>query len=110
MSATQGGLHEIFHLSFQRAAALQQTSTKDAFVPVIEMDQNLIYSTLQSTISLKNTVKLSVTHCRETRAEGTVSLGELAFSALALSSNEGSSPSNPNSILKKWCSKYSWLM
>uniref|UniRef100_A0A8C0EEW4 RING-type E3 ubiquitin transferase n=1 Tax=Bubo bubo TaxID=30461 RepID=A0A8C0EEW4_BUBBB len=83
-------------LFLKRAAALQRTSTKDAFVPVIEMDQNLIHSTFQSTISLKNTVKLSVTQCRETRAEGTVSLGELAFSALALSSNEGSSPSIPN--------------
>uniref|UniRef100_A0A8D0F3K5 RING-type E3 ubiquitin transferase n=1 Tax=Strix occidentalis caurina TaxID=311401 RepID=A0A8D0F3K5_STROC len=85
-------------LFLKRAAALQRTSTKDAFVPVIEMDQNLIHSTFQSTISLKNTVKLSVTQCRETRAEGTVSLGELAFSALALSSNEGSSPSNPNKV------------
>uniref|UniRef100_A0A8D0F3C2 RING-type E3 ubiquitin transferase n=1 Tax=Strix occidentalis caurina TaxID=311401 RepID=A0A8D0F3C2_STROC len=56
-------------LFLKRAAALQRTSTKDAFVPVIEMDQNLIHSTFQSTISLKNTVKLSVTQCRETRAE-----------------------------------------
>ncbi|XP_074703871.1 E3 ubiquitin/ISG15 ligase TRIM25 isoform X1 [Strix aluco] len=63
-------------LFLKRAAALQQTSTKDAFVPVIEMDQNLIYSTLQSTISLKNTVKLSVTHCRETRAEAKLMPGK----------------------------------
>uniref|UniRef100_A0A663LYR1 RING-type E3 ubiquitin transferase n=1 Tax=Athene cunicularia TaxID=194338 RepID=A0A663LYR1_ATHCN len=80
------------------AAALQKTSAKDVFVPVVEMNQNLIHSTFLSTINLKDTVKLSVTQGRETRAEGTVSLGELAFSALALRSNEGFSPSNPNKV------------
>ncbi|NXE08049.1 TRI25 ligase, partial [Lophotis ruficrista] len=89
-------------LFLKRATALQRTSTKDAFVPLIEMDQNLIHSTYQSAINLKDIVKLSVTQCREKRAEGTVSLGELAFPALALSSKEGSSPSNPNIILKKY--------
>ncbi|NXL28571.1 TRI25 ligase, partial [Glaucidium brasilianum] len=56
-------------LFMKGAAALQQTSTKDVFVPVVEMDQNLIHSTFQSTINLKDTVKLSVTQGRETRAE-----------------------------------------
>ncbi|KAK1195248.1 TRI25 ligase, partial [Pygoscelis papua] len=88
-------------LFLKRAAALQRMSTKDAFVPVIEMDQNLIHSTYQSAINLKDTVKLSVTLCREKKAEGTVSLGELAFSTLALSSNEASSPSSPTIIKKK---------
>lgn len=85
-------------MSFQRAAALQRTSTKDAFVPVIEMDQNLIHDTYHSAINLKDIVKLSVTHFKEKKPEGTVSLAELAFSALGLSSNEGSSPSNTNII------------
>lgn len=60
------------------------------------MDQSLIHSTYQSAINLKDVVKLSVAQCREARAEGTVPLGELAFSALAFSSNKASSPSNPN--------------
>lgn len=60
------------------------------------MDQNLIHSTYQSAINLKDVVKLSVTQCREARAEGTVPLRELPFSALALSSNKASSPSNPD--------------
>ncbi|XP_009696095.1 PREDICTED: E3 ubiquitin/ISG15 ligase TRIM25, partial [Cariama cristata] len=56
-------------LFLKRAVALQQTSTKDAFVPVIEMDQNLIHSTYQSAVNLKDTVKLSVTQYREKKAE-----------------------------------------
>ncbi|NWR70045.1 TRI25 ligase, partial [Centropus unirufus] len=87
-------------LFLKRAAALQQTSTKDAFVPVIEMDPNLIHSAYQSAINLKDIVKLSVTHSKEKSAEGTVSLGQLAFSSLALSSSDVSSPSSPN-IIKK---------
>ncbi|NXE79964.1 TRI25 ligase, partial [Cochlearius cochlearius] len=88
-------------LFLKRAAALQQMSAKDAFIPVIEMNQNLIHSTYESAINLKDTVKLSVTQWREKKPEGTVSPGELAFSAFALSSNETSSPSNPNIIKKK---------
>ncbi|NXT01176.1 TRI25 ligase, partial [Jacana jacana] len=52
-------------LFLKRAAALQRTSAKDAFVPVIEMDQNLIHFTYQSAINLKDAVKLSVTQCKE---------------------------------------------
>ncbi|XP_075626687.1 E3 ubiquitin/ISG15 ligase TRIM25 isoform X2 [Balearica regulorum gibbericeps] len=48
-------------LFLKRATALQRTSTKDAFVPAIEMDQNLIHSTYQSVVNLKDIVKLSVT-------------------------------------------------
>lgn len=47
-------------------------STKDVFVPVLEMDQNLIHSTYQAAINLKDIVKLSVTPCREKKAEGTL--------------------------------------
>ncbi|NXA25561.1 TRI25 ligase, partial [Ibidorhyncha struthersii] len=67
-------------LFLKRAAALQQTSTKDAFVPVIEMDQNLIHSTYQSAINLKDIVKFSATHCREKEVEGTVSTGRIITS------------------------------
>ncbi|NWV02526.1 TRI25 ligase, partial [Ptilonorhynchus violaceus] len=52
-------------LFLKRAAALQQTSTKEAFVPVVEMDQNVMHSTYQSAITLKEIVKLSVTQTRE---------------------------------------------
>ena len=52
-----------------------------------------MHSTYQSAINLKDIVKLSVSQCSEKKAEGTVSLGELAFSALTFSSNEAPSPS-----------------
>lgn len=78
-------LHKVVsHLSFQRATALQRTTTKEAFVPVVEMDQNVMHSTYQSAITLKDTVKLSVIKSRE-KKEGTMSLGNLAFSTFALS-------------------------
>ncbi|XP_025954858.2 E3 ubiquitin/ISG15 ligase TRIM25-like [Dromaius novaehollandiae] len=56
-------------LFLKRAAALQQTSTKDAFAPPIEMDQNLLHSAYQSAINIKETVKLSVTQSREKKVE-----------------------------------------
>ncbi|NWZ37007.1 TRI25 ligase, partial [Brachypodius atriceps] len=56
-------------LFLKRATALQQTSTKEAFVPVIEMDQNVLHSTYQSAIVLKDTVKLSVIQSREKKEE-----------------------------------------
>ncbi|XP_013808524.2 E3 ubiquitin/ISG15 ligase TRIM25 [Apteryx mantelli] len=56
-------------LFLKRAAALQRTSTKDAFVPPIEMDQNLIHSAYQSAINIKDIVKLSVTQSREKKVE-----------------------------------------
>ncbi|NXW47314.1 TRI25 ligase, partial [Nyctiprogne leucopyga] len=63
-------------LFLKRAAALQRMSTKDAFVPVIEMDQNLIHSAYQSAISLKDVVKLSVTQCTEKKAEAKLTPGK----------------------------------
>ncbi|XP_035197965.1 E3 ubiquitin/ISG15 ligase TRIM25 isoform X2 [Oxyura jamaicensis] len=57
-------------LFLKRAAALQRTSTKEAFVPVIEMDQNLIHTAYQSAIKLKETVKLTVSQPKEKRPEG----------------------------------------
>ncbi|XP_009982717.1 PREDICTED: E3 ubiquitin/ISG15 ligase TRIM25, partial [Tauraco erythrolophus] len=56
-------------LFLKRAAALQRMSTKDAFVPVIEMDQNLMLSTYQSAVNLKDIVKLSVTQEKKVEEE-----------------------------------------
>ncbi|XP_065708304.1 E3 ubiquitin/ISG15 ligase TRIM25 [Patagioenas fasciata] len=56
-------------LFLKRGTSLQRTSTKDAYVPAIEMDQNLIHSAYQSAINLKDVVKLSVAQCREARTE-----------------------------------------
>lgn len=75
----------VFHLSFQRAAALQRTSIKEAFVPVVEMNQNVMHSTYQSAINLKEIVKSAMIQSREKKEEGIVSLGKLAFSTFALS-------------------------
>ncbi|NXX35675.1 TRI25 ligase, partial [Nicator chloris] len=56
-------------LFLKRAAALQQTSTKEAFVPVVEMDQNMMHATYQSAIILKDIVKVSVVQSREKKEE-----------------------------------------
>ncbi|NXG79576.1 TRI25 ligase, partial [Baryphthengus martii] len=56
-------------LFLKRATALQRTSTKDAYVPAIEMDQNLIHSTYESAINLKDIVKHSVTQYKEKKVE-----------------------------------------
>ncbi|NXP88110.1 TRI25 ligase, partial [Passerina amoena] len=56
-------------LFLKRATALQRTSTKEAFVPVVEMDQNVMHSTYQSAITLKDIVKRSVIQSREKKEE-----------------------------------------
>ncbi|NXA83779.1 TRI25 ligase, partial [Thryothorus ludovicianus] len=56
-------------LFLKRAVALQKTSTKEAFVPVVEMDQNVMHSTYQSAINLKDVVKGSVTQSKEKKEE-----------------------------------------
>ncbi|NWY69861.1 TRI25 ligase, partial [Erithacus rubecula] len=56
-------------LFLKRAAALQKTSTKEAFVPVVEMDQNVIHSTYQAAILLKDVVKISVIQSRDKKEE-----------------------------------------
>ncbi|NXY19228.1 TRI25 ligase, partial [Atrichornis clamosus] len=61
----------------KRAAALQQASTKEAFVPAVEMDQNVMHSTYQSAINLKETVKLAVVQSTEKKEEGTAKPDEL---------------------------------
>ncbi|XP_008940466.1 PREDICTED: E3 ubiquitin/ISG15 ligase TRIM25-like, partial [Merops nubicus] len=57
-------------LFLKRATALQRTSTKDAFVPAIEMNENMIHCTYQSAINLKDIVKHSVSQYKEKRVEG----------------------------------------
>ncbi|NWS83837.1 TRI25 ligase, partial [Toxostoma redivivum] len=56
-------------LFLKRAAALQKKSTKEAFVPAVEMDQNVMHSTYQAAIILKDVVKLSVIQSREKKEE-----------------------------------------
>ncbi|NXH99359.1 TRI25 ligase, partial [Pachycephala philippinensis] len=56
-------------LFLKRAAALQRSSVKEAFVPVIEMDQNVMHSTYQSAINLKEIVKISVSQSKEKKEE-----------------------------------------
>ncbi|XP_056361934.1 E3 ubiquitin/ISG15 ligase TRIM25 isoform X2 [Oenanthe melanoleuca] len=56
-------------LFLKRAAALQKTSTKEAFVPVVEMDQNVMHSTYQAAIVLKDAVKISVMQSRDKKEE-----------------------------------------
>ncbi|NXO09984.1 TRI25 ligase, partial [Oriolus oriolus] len=57
-------------LFLKRASALQRTSTKEAFVPVVEMDQNVMHSTYQAAINLKEIVKTSVFQSGGKREEG----------------------------------------
>lgn len=79
-------IHKVIsRLLFQRAAALQKKSTKEAFVPVVEMDPNVMHSTYQAAIILKDVVRIAVIQSREKKEDGTVSLGKLAFSIFALS-------------------------
>ncbi|KAM9258429.1 E3 ubiquitin/ISG15 ligase TRIM25-like [Cariama cristata] len=84
-------------LFLKRAVALQQTSTKDAFVPVIEMDQNLIHSTYQSAVNLKDTVKLSVTQYREKKAEAKLTPGKTKAPPVASpnKTSAGKKPAGP---------------
>ncbi|NWV85459.1 TRI25 ligase, partial [Dasyornis broadbenti] len=56
-------------LFLKRAAALQRASTKEAFVPVVEMDQNVMHSTYQSAINLKEMVKILAVQTREKKEE-----------------------------------------
>ncbi|NXG17860.1 TRI25 ligase, partial [Grallaria varia] len=58
-------------LFLKRAAALQLISPKEAFVPAVEMDQNVMHSTFMTAVNLKEIVKLSFTQCRDPKAEAT---------------------------------------
>ncbi|XP_069729034.1 E3 ubiquitin/ISG15 ligase TRIM25 [Phaenicophaeus curvirostris] len=76
-------------LFLKRAATLQQTSVKEAFVPVNEMDQNLIHSAFQSAINLKETVRLSVTQLKEKCAEANLTLVKTKPPSAAFPSKPG---------------------
>ncbi|XP_064322861.1 E3 ubiquitin/ISG15 ligase TRIM25 [Phalacrocorax carbo] len=90
-------------LFLKRAAALQQMSPKDAFVPVIEMDQNMIHSTYQSAINLKDIVKLSVTQFREKKAEAKLTPGKTKAPPAALPNRNalGKKPPGPQHTHKE---------
>ncbi|KAJ7424402.1 tripartite motif containing 25 [Willisornis vidua] len=57
-------------LFLKRAAALQLISPKEAFVPVVEMDQNVMHSGFMSAVGLKEMLKHQVVQCKEQKAEG----------------------------------------
>ncbi|NXI40044.1 TRI25 ligase, partial [Galbula dea] len=63
-------------LFLKRATALQRTSVKEAFAPVIEMDQNILHSAYQTAINLKDLVKASVAQWKEKKAEAKPDLGK----------------------------------
>ncbi|XP_052664451.1 E3 ubiquitin/ISG15 ligase TRIM25 isoform X1 [Harpia harpyja] len=90
-------------LFLKRAAALQQTPTKDAFVPLIEMDQNLLHSTYQSAVNLKDVVKLSVIQCREKRVEAKLTPGKTKTPPAASSNRTfvGKKPPGPQHTHKE---------
>ncbi|NXF75812.1 TRI25 ligase, partial [Sclerurus mexicanus] len=56
-------------LFLKKAAALQLITPKEAFIPIVEMDQNVMHSTFVSAVSLKETLKLSISCCRDPKAE-----------------------------------------
>ncbi|XP_074900477.1 E3 ubiquitin/ISG15 ligase TRIM25 [Buteo buteo] len=90
-------------LFLKRAAALQQTPTKDAFVPLIEMDQNLLHSTYQSAVNLKDVVKLSAIQCREKRVEAKQTPGKTKTPPVASSNRTfvGKKPPGPQHTHKE---------
>ncbi|XP_051653891.1 E3 ubiquitin/ISG15 ligase TRIM25 [Manacus candei] len=59
-------------LFMKRAVALQRTSPKEAFVPVVEMDQNVMNSTYMFAVNLRETLKLAAAvQYKERKAEAT---------------------------------------
>ncbi|PKU32998.1 e3 ubiquitin isg15 ligase trim25 [Limosa lapponica baueri] len=79
-------------LFLKRAAALQRISTKDVFVPVIEIDQSLIHFTYQSAINLKDLVKFSVTQGKEKKVEAKLTPGKTKPVPAAAASNRKKPP------------------
>ncbi|XP_050175038.1 E3 ubiquitin/ISG15 ligase TRIM25 [Myiozetetes cayanensis] len=56
-------------LFMKRAVALQRTSPKEAFVPTVEMDQNVMNSTYKFALNLKEALKLTEAQYKERKAE-----------------------------------------
>ncbi|NWW60934.1 TRI25 ligase, partial [Ifrita kowaldi] len=69
-------------LFLKRAAALQRTSPKEAFIPVVEMDQNVMHSTYQSAFNLKEILKIALIQSREKKEEGLFPTGQTLFSSV----------------------------
>uniref|UniRef100_A0A803XLJ2 RING-type E3 ubiquitin transferase n=1 Tax=Meleagris gallopavo TaxID=9103 RepID=A0A803XLJ2_MELGA len=64
-------------LFLKRAAALQRTSIKEAFVPVIEMNHDMIHAAYQSAINLKDVVKLAVNVPMDKRTDAKLPAGKM---------------------------------
>ncbi|XP_059720729.1 E3 ubiquitin/ISG15 ligase TRIM25 [Haemorhous mexicanus] len=88
-------------LFLKRATALQRTSTKEAFVPVVEMDQNVMHSTYQSAITLKDVVKLSVIQSREKKEEAKPVKTKAPPAALPNKPSVGKKPHGPHQSHKE---------
>lgn len=55
---------------FQKAAKLQAVSTKPVYVPKVELNQELIKGVYQSTVDLKNDLKLCLRKSEEPITSG----------------------------------------
>uniref|UniRef100_A0A674IRD8 RING-type E3 ubiquitin transferase n=1 Tax=Terrapene triunguis TaxID=2587831 RepID=A0A674IRD8_9SAUR len=66
----------------KEAAKLRNTSTKDVFIPRIDLDQNLIHTIYQGAFSLKEIVKRTVNQPQEKKMEGPVTVPSLRSPAL----------------------------
>ncbi|NXO78987.1 TRI25 ligase, partial [Sitta europaea] len=88
-------------LFLKRASALQQTSTKEAFVPVVEMDQNVMHSTYQSAIILKDIVRVSVVQNREKKEEAKPVKIKAPPAAHLNKSSAGKKPHGPHQTNKE---------
>ncbi|NXQ67542.1 TRI25 ligase, partial [Quiscalus mexicanus] len=88
-------------LFLKRATALQRTSTKEAFVPVVEMDQNVMHSSYQSAITLKDIVKLSIIQSREKKEEAKPVKIQIPSAAHPTKAAVGKKPRGPQQTLKE---------
>ncbi|NXH35426.1 TRI25 ligase, partial [Myiagra hebetior] len=88
-------------LFLKRAAALQRTSTKEAFVPVVEMDQNVMHSTYQSALNLKEIVKISVIQSREKKEEAKLVKIKAPPAAHPNKTSVGKKPPGPHNTHKE---------
>ncbi|XP_030916770.1 E3 ubiquitin/ISG15 ligase TRIM25 [Geospiza fortis] len=88
-------------LFLKRATALQRTSTKEAFVPVVEMDQNVMHSTYQSAITLKDIVKLSIMQSREKKEEAKPMKIQAPPAVLPNKATVGKKPPGPHQTRKE---------
>ncbi|XP_067403517.1 E3 ubiquitin/ISG15 ligase TRIM25 isoform X3 [Emydura macquarii macquarii] len=74
----------------KKAVKLRQTSTKDVFIPRIDLDQNLIHTIYQGAFSLKEIVKQTVNQPQEKKMEANLQWKPKPFSTT--SSNKPPGP------------------